>query len=272
MKKIIVFFIFLNFFIYSDDSFKIDWAEGRIYSYASVKVKSDKNFMNDRIIGVENAKEETKAGFYKALDTVYIFESTTVLDYFEEHSDKNRELYSLINNAKFFKMEYPDLTTIKVTYVIPIFGENSLMSLMISERNIYTEELKSYLFYPYKAEYTGIIIDARGELTSYDGYKVKAKPALFISVKDEDGKVVFDQYNVLPDVIKRKGMALYSYSVMDDFSGRIGSNPLKIAALGTGDRTGSVLTVSLDNAKKMVSSDILKNAIKNGSIVIIVNQ
>ena len=240
------------------------------FSSAAFYSKNDSNFANNRIQGVEIAKQEVKTNFFKALQRINIYESTSVLNYFEEQSDKNRELHTLIDSAKLFKVEYPNLNTIKYSYYINIYGEDSLMSLVVGQGARYTEDLKSYVDYPFTANYSGIIIDARGELTSFDGLKVKVKPALFITVKDADGRIIFNQNNVFPEAIKAKGMVKYSYDINEDNSSRVGKNPLKIVAEGTGDKSGSVIIITVNNSKKMLSSDITKKAIQNGNVVIII--
>lgn len=146
------------------------------------------------------------------------------------------------------------------------------MNIMMSERDIYTEELFPYIGYYFDTKYTGVIIDARGILKSFDGYDVKVKPALFVVVKDSDGKTVFDLNNVYPDVIREKGMVRYSYDINENFNERVGKNPLRIIASGAGDRSGSQIVITTSDAKKMLSSEITRKAIHYGEIVIIIDR
>ena len=115
------------------------------------------------------------------------------------------------------------------------------------------------------------IIDARGTLVSYDGHEVSVKPSLFVTIKDSEGRLVFNQNNVYPEIIKNKGMVRYSYDIMEDQRSRVGSSPLKIVAYGTGDRSGSHIVVSELDAKRMLASETTRNAIKNGKVVIIID-
>jgi|GEM_PF-1164920 len=255
----------------SMEDFKIDWIDGRIYSSAYVYAKNDYNFANNRLEGINIAYEKAKINFYKALKRINIYESLSVLNYFEERPDKNRELFTLIDKATLYRVEYPDVNTIKLTYYIDIFGDNSLMSIMMSERDIYTEDLTSFMGYNFETNYTGIIIDARGVLTSFDGYSVKVRPSMFIVVKDMEGRTVFDKNNVYPDIIRKKGMVRYSYNINEDQTERVGNKPLKIVACGTGDRSGSHIVITELDAKRMLSSEKTREAIKSGNIVIIID-
>ena len=274
MKKILLFFlifIFLDSIVFADEGYYIDWIKGRIYSLVYINVKGDYNFANNSLKGIYDSQIKSKINFYKALKEINISESISVLDYFEERSERNRELFSLIDKADLYKVEYPNVNTIKISYYINLFGEESLMNILMNERDIYTEDLKGYMGYHYETQYTGIIIDARGELISFDGYTVKVKSSLFITVKDSEGRIVFDKNNIYPEIIREKGMVRYSYDINADHLDRVGKNPLRIVANGTGDRSGSVIVITEIDAKKMLSSNTTRQAIQNGKIVIIID-
>lgn len=255
----------------ADENFEIDWINGRIYSSITIFAKSDYHFANNRLESINLAREKAKINFYRVMRRINIYESLSVLDYFERDDFKNRELFTLIDNATLYTVEYPDLNSIKLSYFIDIYGKNSLMNIMMSERDIYTEDLKGYMGYHFDTGYTGLIIDARGELTSFDKYSVKVKPALFVMIKDSEGRFIMDKNNVRPEVIREKGMIRYSYDIGEDVSDRVGDNPLKVVAYGTGDKSGSVLVISVENAKRLLSSKTTRNALQNGRIVIIID-
>lgn len=257
--------------LYSKDEFYIDWINGKIYSSETAQYKNDYNFAENRLESTKELKERAKINFYKVLDKINIDESTSLLHYFEERTDKNRELFSLIDNAKLYKIEYPSHNTIRLSYWIDIFGENSIMNLLMTERDAYTEDLKSYMGFNYDTRFTGVIIDARGELTSFDGFKVKVKPSLFIVIRDSEGRIVLEKDNIYPEVIKKNGMARYSYEINQDFSGFVGKNPYKIVAVGTGDKSGSHLVITVGSAKRMLSGEVTKKALQNGKIVIVID-
>ncbi|HOV14293.1 MAG TPA: hypothetical protein PK771_08425 [Spirochaetota bacterium] len=265
-------FIFVTNLFSQDNGDTIDWVTGKIYSSISVKVKNDYNVVHNRTKETNNAREKAKLNYYSILKNINIYESISVLEFIEKDGIRNRDLFTLIDNAKLKKIEYPDLNTIKVTYFIDIYGANSLMSILMNEKDFYTEDLKSYMDFNYETNYTGVIIDARGELLSFDGHKVKIKPSIFVTIKDSEGKIVFNQFNVLPNVMKERGMVRFSYDITENLEERVGKLPLKTIAFGTGDKSGSVIVVSKENAKKMLSSEITRDAIKNGKIAIIIDK
>ncbi len=275
-KGIFIFLLIITLFSYSiennnkEKDYYIDWADGKIYSSITIHINNDYNFVHNRLKEIEKAKDLAKINYYLILKNINISESKSVLTFFEE-TNKNSELFSLIDNAFLQKIEYPSPNTIRLLYYIKIYGENSLISKMMNEKDFYTEELRSYKGNIYKTNYTGIIIDARGTLNSFDGYEVKVKPSIFITVLDNDGRLIFNQYNIYAKVLKEIGMVRYSYNIREKIEDRVGNNPLKIVAFGTGDRNGSVIVISENDAKILLSSRETRDAIKNGKIVIIID-
>ena len=83
--------------------------------------------------------------------------------------------------------------------------------------------------------------------------------------------MVFNKNNVYPKAIKEKGMVIYTYDINEEHIDRVGKNPIRIVASGTGDRAGSVIVITEIDAKRMLSSKTTRDAIQNGNIVIIVD-
>ncbi|HOJ64613.1 MAG TPA: hypothetical protein PLE45_09355 [Spirochaetota bacterium] len=275
MKKIYIFLIIVvNILLYSVENKEknsyIDWVTGKIYSVITIYVKNDYNFPHKRLMEIEKAKDLAKINYYGILKNINISESKSVLDFFEE-TNKNSELFSLIDNAYLKKIEYPTPNTIRLLYYINIYGENSLISKLMNEKDFYTEDLRSYKGFNYRTNYTGVVIDARGILTSFDGYEVKVNPTIFITVLDNEGRLVFNQYNIYAKVLKEKGMVRYSYDINEDISDRVGNNPVRIVAFGTGDRNGSIIVISENDAKLLLSSKETKEAIQYGKIALIID-
>jgi hypothetical protein len=254
------------------ENHSIDWIAGRIYSSIEINVTNDHNFASNRLSEINIAREKAKVNYYSILQKINIRQSQSVLDYIETSGDKNRDLFTLIDNATLYKLEYPDLNSIRLTYYINLYGDDSLMNIMMSESNIYTESLRGYMGYHYDTRFSGMIIDARGTLTSFAGKSVKVKPAFFLTIKDNEGITVFNRNNVFLDVIRNHGMVQYSYNINDDHSPRVGTNPLRISAYMTGDESGSVLVVTEENAKRMLASADSRNALQNGRIVIVIDK
>lgn len=126
--------------------------------------------------------------------------------------------------------------------------------------------------YNYQNDYTGIVIDARGTLDTFDRHKIKVNPSVYVTVKDSEGRIVFNQFNVYPHITREKGMVRYSYDINENLNERVGSKPLRLVAYGAGDRLGAIITISVADAKRILSSESTKSAIKNGKVAIIIDE
>jgi hypothetical protein len=281
MKKIgIIFLFFLLFDIYSfassldnKEELYIDWIDGRIYSSTTITSKMDYTFIKNSLAKINDAKERAKINYYSILKKINMRDSMSVVDYIELSSEKSRELFSLIDSAKLETIRYPSVNSIEIVYYIDMYGDNSIMDIIMKGQKIYTEELKGYMGYSYNNNYTGIIIDARGDLSSFnERIIVKIKPSIFLAIKDNEGNLVFNEYNVLPEVIKNRGMVKYSYNIYEDNIDRVGKNPLRIVAYGAADEDGSILIVAQNDAKKMLASNQSRDAIKNGKVVVVIDK
>ncbi len=271
LYPVLIIIFVLTQVIYAEEEHSIDWVTGRVYSHLTISVPNDHNAASNRMIQMERAREQAKVNYYRVLRLLNVEEGLSLLDYFDRDGYKSRELYSLIDNAKLYRIEYPDINSIRFTYYINLYGPDSIMNILMGGRESFTESLQSYMGFNYSTDYTGVIIDARGTLRSFNNYEVVVRPSLFIAVRDSNDRLVFNQYNVLPDVIRNTGMVGYSYDILADHTNRVGNRPLRIVATGVGDRQGAVIVISERDAKLMLSSDSTKEAIRNGRVVIIID-
>lgn len=274
-KNLFCFFIVftgLNGLFCAEES-KIDWITGYIYSSVIVTVSNSYDFAHDRQKKIEEGKDKAKINYYRILGNLNLSATTSILDYIQNAGNKNRELFSLIENAHLHNIEYPSLDTIKLTYFIKLYGEeNSLMDIIMEDDYLYTADLKSYMGYNYQNDYTGIVIDARGILTTFDTHRIKVNPSVYVAVKDSEGRTVFNQFNVYPHITRQKGMVRYSYDINEDLEERVGPKPLHLVAYGAGDKLGAIIVISVPDAKRILSSASTKSAIQNGKIAIIIDE
>jgi hypothetical protein len=220
---------------------------------------------------IDSAKEKARVNYYGILKDINAVESMSVIDYIEGIDSGIDGLYRLLDNAKLGKIEYPKLNTVKVTYYVDIYGENSLMNILMPDDDAFTGDLVNNTGFHFNTGYTGLIIDARGELESFDKKKVKVRPCIFATIKDEFGYTVISRHNVMSDVIRQKGMVRYSYDIKENQEERTGKKPLRVVAYKAGDSFGGIIIISDQDAKRILSSEKTRTSIKNGNIVIVIN-
>lgn len=209
------------FFSFASNNYRVDWSDGKVYSSAFFALDRNYNYPAQHLLLQEEAKNQAEINFYRVFKSIEVSDNgQNLYEYIDAMGERKALLVSLLNKAHLHKLEYP-LTDhdIKVTYSIQLYGrENSIMNILLGDRSQYTQELPAYIGETYENNYTGIVIDARGELTSFSGDKVKIMPSLFLTVRDADGEVVFNRYNVRPDVLLERGMVKYSYDIKDSES------------------------------------------------------
>lgn len=211
---------------FASNNYRVDWADGKVYSSAVFTLGRDYNYPAQHLLLQEEAKNQAEINFYRVFKSIEVSDNgQNLYEYMDSMGERKALLFSLLNQAHLHKLEYPlGNQNIKVTYSIQLYGrENSIMNILLGDRSQYTQELPAYIGETYENNYTGIVIDARGELTSFSGEKVKIMPSLFLTVRDANGDVVFNRYNVRPEVLLEQGMVKYSYDIKDSESNPSGA-------------------------------------------------
>lgn len=214
------------FFSFASNNYRVDWADGKVYSSAFFALDRNYSYPSQHLLLQEEAKNQAEINFYRVFKSIEVSDNgQNLYEYMDAMGERKALLFSLLNKAHLHKLEYPLADhDIKVTYSIQLYGrENSIMNILLGDRSQYTQELPAYIGETYENNYTGIVIDARGDLTSFSGDKVKILPSLFLTVRDADGEVVFNRYNVRPDVLLERGMVKYSYDIKDSESNPTGA-------------------------------------------------
>ncbi len=277
MKSVFLIFltlVSLTFNLYSNENYEVDWENGIVYSSATFF--SDKSYDSPRnnLIQLEEAKEQAKINFYRALQAIeYSDSGVSLYEHIDQLGQRKSLLLTLLDHSKMAKLQYI-ADNVRVVYGINLYGKsNSIMNIVLNDVGEYTRELPVISDNSYNMNYTGLIIDARGTLESFSGSDVKIRPSLFLTVRDTDGKIIFNRHNVKPSVMIKEGMVRYTYDAYNKhFEDRVGSKPLKIVANGAGNLSGSVIVISNTNATKILSSKRMRDAIGNGRIEVIVDK
>ena len=258
MKRL-VYFVLCNLFftsifsLFASNNYRVDWADGKVYSSAVFTLGRDYTYPAQHLLLQEEAKNQAEINFYRVFKSIEVSDNgQNLYDYMESMGERKALLFSLLNKAHLHKLEYPlGNQDIKVTYSIQLYGrENSIMNILLGDRSQYTQELPAFIGETYENDYTGIVIDARGELTSFSGEKVKISPSLFLTVRDANGDVVFNRYNVRPDVLLERGMVKYSYDIKASESNPNG------AYLEISEECADGLLIKLSDLSKSLRAEI----------------
>ncbi|MDR1748272.1 MAG: OmpA family protein, partial [Spirochaetaceae bacterium] len=122
--------------------------------------------------------------------------------------------------------------------------------------------------------YSGIIIDARGELPVYGEYvTAKTEPALFPKIWDDSMNLLYERNMVDPAAAKTQGIVVYSSSLSErEYERRVGRDPLRITArqvYGT-NRTDPV--ISRQDALRILTVEENLELFRQGRVVILLDE
>lgn len=162
-----------------------------------------------------------------------------------------------------------DLETISVDHS---FSLNQVGALMVKHNTPYSPTLPIETVA--SRQYTGIIIDARGNLPVQGEFvEARGEPCFFPKIWDETMELLYERNMMNADAARKSGIVVYSSS--DDeslYQDRVGISPLRISArkiFGT-FRTDPV--ISRNDALRILSVPENLELLKQGKIVILLDE
>ncbi|MEL3906670.1 MAG: OmpA family protein [Treponema sp.] len=122
--------------------------------------------------------------------------------------------------------------------------------------------------------YTGILIDARGQLPVHGEYSSeKLNPCLFPKIWNRNMNLIYEKNIVNPDLARTKSIAFYTRTLDESaYRDRIGTEPLRIIARGVfGDnRTDPI--ISNEDAERILAKKENIELLRQGKIVIVCDE
>ena len=180
-------------------------------------------------------------------------------------SDLNRILDQGKKTPPYFSF---DLKEISMSHTVSL---TQIGSLFIKHQNAFIP--KTPLETVPSREFTGILIDARGNLDVHGEYvQSPLVPCLFPRIWSADMETVYEKNMVNSSIAKQKGIVLYTASLDEKlYRDRIGTDPLRLTArkIFGENRTDPVIAVA--DYLKIMSVPENKELLRQGNVVIICN-
>ena len=122
--------------------------------------------------------------------------------------------------------------------------------------------------------YTGIIIDARGNLPVHGEFiSEQAEPCLCPKIWDGDMSLLYERNMVDPGILREQGLVGYgSFSSVEAYADRVGKAPLYIAAKEIFGLYRTDPVISHKDALKILSVEENRELLKQGKIVILIDK
>ncbi len=254
----------------SSESF-IDWKNGSFISNIQLDVETANIALpSGRNVATNRIEQNLPLLIKNPLLTVTVNSSTQIGDAVLWELITIDRVTDIIETGKktptVFSRSGEELTT-KHTISLP-----DLASSFIRHDNPYTPNIP--IDRVSSRSYTGIIIDARGQLPVQGEFTQElVKPALFPRLWDEEMNLLYEINMVEPEIVRKQGLVHYSSLTADaSFSQIVGNDPLRITARGVFGIHRTDPIISKNDALKILSIPENIELLKQGKVIILLDE
>lgn len=275
--RIVITFITINMFLFakpmttlnsnifvSIGEGRVDYSTYTIYADATAELPVEGLLKSELQLMLQSqAEEETIKTLYATLGKVSFNSYETISEIIENNEPLNEYVLNVINNARLVGISYPTRTSIKVIMALDMLSTNKIMSTFINSIDEYmTTPIITY--FNAGKDYDSLVIDARN---------IGFKPSLFPTVYDENGNAIYSVSYVSKKSASTNGYVIYTTNTFltNERFENIGKNPYNVVAWNPRGRLSGDIVIGNEDASIIMSSQTLKNAIKNCKVVVIID-
>ena len=245
-----------------------NWETAQVDSKITIDLnKSGLYLPTDRNAAIRLIQQNRSALLKNAYLSILVDSSHRIGNYLAEEKISFTDINTVINNGK---STAPILSQKLQTAII--YHQNPLQELA----NLFVKHNAPYTpsFFPFGTAskvYTGILIDARGQLPVHGEYSSEQlNPCLFPKIWNKNMNLIYEKNIVDPDQAKKHSIVLYTGTLDEsEYRDRIGTEPLRIIARGVfGDnRTDPI--ISNEDAERILAKKENIELLRQGKIVIV---
>ena len=268
-----IFVLFASAFCYSypsgmESQTVQNWETAQIDSKITIDLnKSGLYLPTDRNAAIRLIQQNRSSLLKNAYLSILVDSSHRLGNYLAEEKISLPDINTVINNGK---STAPVLSQELQTAIV--YHQNPLQELA----NLFVKHNAPYTpsFFPLGTAskvYTGILIDARGQLPIHGEYSSEQlNPCLFPKIWNKNMNLIYEKNIVDPSRAKKHGIVLYTGTLDESlYRDRIGTEPLRIIARGVfGDnRTDPI--ISNEDAERILAKSENIELLRQGKIVIV---
>ena len=268
-----IFVVFASAFCYSypsgmESQTVQNWETAQIDSKITIDLnKSGLYLPTDRNAAIRLIQQNRSSLLKNAYLSILVDSSHRLGSYLAEEKISLTDINTVINNGK---STAPVLSQELQTAIV--YHQNPLQELA----NLFVKHNAPYTpsFFPLGTAskvYTGILIDARGQLPVHGEYSSdQLNPCLFPKIWNKNMNLIYEKNIVEPSRAKKQGIVLYTGTLDESmYRDRIGTEPLRIIARGVfGDnRTDPI--ISNEDAERILAKSENIDLLRQGKIVIV---
>lgn len=245
-----------------------NWETAQVDSKITIDLnKSGLYLPTDRNAAIRLIQQNRSLLLKNAYLSILVDSSHRIGNYLAEEKISLTDINDTINNGK---STAPILSQELQTAIV--YHQNPLQELA----NLFVKHNAPYTppFFPLGTAskvYTGILIDARGQLPVHGEYaREQLNPCLFPKIWNKNMNLIYEKNIVDPSQAKKQGIVLYTDTLDEsEYRDRIGTAPLRIIARGVfGDnRTDPI--ISNEDAERILAKKENIELLRQGKIVIV---
>lgn len=245
-----------------------NWETAQVDSKITIDLnKSGLYLPTDRNAAIRLIQQNRSSLLKNAYLSILVDSSHRIGNYLAEEKISFTDINTVINNGK---STAPILSQELQTAII--YHQNPLQELA----NLFVKHNAPYTpsFFPFGTAskvYTGILIDARGQLPVHGEYSSEQlNPCLFPKIWNKNMNLIYEKNIVDPDQAKKHSIVLYTGTLDEsEYRDRIGTEPLRIIARGVfGDnRTDPI--ISNEDAERILAKKENIELLRQGKLVIV---
>jgi hypothetical protein len=226
---------------------RIDWSKGLAEAVGTTvispkKAKSEKA----RSAAAEEAVKSARANLFDLIGRIKVESRTTVKDLLQQSESLGNKIRELVAKVPPKKVRFSNNGRVEATIAISIHGPLSELILPQSISAIDSVQSKTSNQNPEKEPFTGVVVDCSG---------VRLRPALFPTIVDEDGQLVYGSPHIHREHAVKKGVAIYARNAeAAEREERVGPRPLVLKGIRAAKSGPSDIVISNSDAGKVKSS------------------
>ena len=267
--KIILISVFMLIFsvslLFSEERLaaEIDWPDGilTVYGYGDIIPQEKGNFVEWQYKAVTDANVDLMKNFFKALKSLRVDNFHNASDLLLNNQNLNRNILDYFGKIKKKDLIYFD-TYVKIAKRYKFYGPDGFIKYFVTVGSD-LDDFPKYNDYVFTTDFTGLVIDARGL-----GKQTAVSPKIY----DENHNLIYSADFVDPEYFLKWGIVQYTNTpYYDKYVERVGKNPFRIIALRENKLIETDIEISDENAKILLQSELTKQRLKEGRVIIIID-
>jgi hypothetical protein len=241
---------------------KIDWSKGLAEAVGTTVISPQKSKSEKaKSAAAEEAVKSARANLLDLVGRIKVDSRTTIKDLIQQSEPLGNKVQDLVAKVAPKKVRFRNKGRVEATVAISMNGPLSEMILPQSISAIDSVQSKVANQNSDKEAFTGVLVDCSG---------IKIRPALFPTIVDEEGQLVYGAPHIHREHAVKRGVAAYTRNADGgEREERVGPRPLVLRGIRAAKTGPSDIVVSNTDAAKAKSSANNIKLLQNCRVMII---